>query len=125
MEGIGIETEIISLIQHIRNWQVAIRPEVRSVLQKLHRQEALSKKENDLDVSPAELAAIWSVVNNTPVLVRYVREVKRDKRIIPSQEWGTGHGSRSLYKLGKVKDIRITHLPGRPQGSKNKERGNT
>ena len=84
-----------------------------SVLVKLYRQEELSETENNLEVTTSEVAAIWSIVNGRAVSPKYVREVKRDGRIIPSREWGKGPALRSLYRVKGVKDIVITDRPGR------------
>ena len=115
-EGVQIK------ISHLTNWQTLISDEVATILNKLSTGEDLTRSENNLDVTPSEVAAIWSITNNRPIEVRYVREVKRDGRIEPSKEWGAGPGRRSLYKVKTVKDIRVLQGPGRHKGSKNRSK---
>lgn len=121
MRATELPEEIQQLIKHLKNWDNLISEDVATILDKLYRGEELTRGEGSLDITPSELAAIWSVTNRTPIDARYVREVKRDGRIRPSKEWGKGPGYRCLYKVRTVKDIKITHEPGRPKGSKNKK----
>ena len=111
-----LSEELQAKISHIPNWQSMISDEVAGILHKLSTSEELNRTENNLDVTPSEVAAIWSVTNNRVIEPRYVREVKRDGRIQPSKEWGVGSGRRSLYKVKGVKDIQITSGPGRHKG---------
>jgi hypothetical protein len=122
MKPSELQPEVQALISHIPNWQTQIRDEVATILSKLWDSEELTRSEAGLDVTPSELAAIWSITNKTPIQVRHVREVKRDKRITPSAEWGTGSGRRCLYKVRSVKDVKVSHEKGRPRKS---ERRNT
>jgi len=118
MKATELQPEIQAFISHIKNWHTQIRDEVAMILHKLWNDEELTRSESALDVTPSELAAIWSITNKTPIQVRHVREVKRDGRITPSEEWGTGSGYRCLYKVRQVKDIRVGHDRGRPRKRK-------
>ena len=113
--------EVQALINHIKNWDTLISDEVAPILQKLWNGEELTRSESNLDVTPSELAAIWSITNRIAIKPEYVRQVKRDGRIEPSKEWGKGSGYRCLYKVRTVKHIRITHDIGRPKGSGSKK----
>jgi hypothetical protein len=122
MKVTELPEEVQAKISHITNWQTLISDEVAEILQKLSTGEELTRSENNLDVTPSEVAAIWSVTNNRSIETRYVREVKRDERIAPSKEWGAGPGRRSLYKVKVVKDITVTSNPGRHKGSRNRKK---
>ena len=113
-----LPSEVQSLISHIKNWESLVSDDVTPILQKLWTGEELTRSENNVDVTPSELAAIWSVANRTPIKPEYVRQVKRDGRIVPSKEWGTGSGYRCLYRVRTVKDIKIGHDRGRPRKKK-------
>jgi len=121
MKVTELPEEAQSLIAHLKNWDNLISDDVAVILGKLYKGEEITRTEGSLDITPSELAAIWSITNKTPVDARYVREVKRDGRIVPSKEWGKGPGYRCLYKVRTVKDVKITHEQGRPKGSKNKK----
>lgn len=121
MKATELPEEIQLLISHLKNWDNLISDDVTTILDKLYRDEELTRTEGSLDITPSELAAIWSVTNKVPIDARYVREVKRDGRIVPSKEWGKGPGYRCLYKVRTVKDVKITRDHGRPKGSKNKK----
>ncbi len=103
--------ELQELLQQVK--LSAIRPEVKQILHKLWRGEQLTRSELAMDVTPAEVAALWSVANKTPIETWYVREVKCNGRITPGQEWGSGAGYRCLYRVKDVKPIQIRHI-GRP-----------
>lgn len=113
MKEVELSPEVREKVEHIKGWQSLIRDDVATVLEKLYRGEELSRSEMGLDVTPSELAAIWSITNDTPIKVDHVRQVKRENRIEPSQEWGEGAGKRSLYKIRSVKDVRVSHNRGR------------
>lgn len=118
MKANELPNEIQSLISHIKNWDSLVSDDVTPILQKLWSGEKLTRTENNLDVTPSELAAIWSVTNQTPIKPEYVRQVKRDGRIWPSKEWGTKSGYRCLYKVRIVKDVKVGHDRGRPRKKK-------
>lgn len=118
MRANELPSEVQLLISHIKNWEALVSEDVAPILQKLWAGEELTRAENNLDVTPSELAAIWSVANQTPIKTEYVRQVKRDGRIIPSKEWGTGSGYRCLYKVRSVKDVKVGHDRGRPRKKK-------
>lgn len=118
MKATELQPEIQALVSHIKNWETQIRDEVATILHKLWNDEELTRSKSGLDVTPSELAAIWSVTNKTPIQVRHVREVKRDGRITPSEEWGIGSGYRCLYKVRLVKDVKVGHDKGRPRKRK-------
>jgi hypothetical protein len=115
MKTTELPNEIQDLINHLSNWDTAISEDVASILLKLWSDEALTRYENNLDVTPAELAAIWSITNRTAIKSEYVRQVKRNRRIAPSKEWGTGMGYRCFYKVKTVKDVKVGHSRGRPR----------
>jgi len=125
MKATELPDEVQALISHIKNWDTLISDDVAPILLKLWQGEELTRSENGLDITPSELAAIWSITNKTPIKVDHVRGVKRDGRIEPSKEWGRGSGYRCLYKVRTVKDVRVTHEHGRPKGSKNKKRADS
>jgi len=120
MKVTELSEEIQARISHIKNWDTLISDDVATILLKLSTEQDLTRAESNLEVTPSEVAAIWSITNGIPIEVRYVREVKRDQRIAPSREWGAGPGRRSLYKVKEVRPIRITNNHGRPKGSKNR-----
>jgi hypothetical protein len=122
MKVTELAEELQTKISHIANWDSMISDEVATILYKLSTGEELTRTENNLEITPSEVAAIWSVTNNRPIETRYVREVKRDERIRPAREWGIGSGRRSLYKVKGVKDIQITTGPGRHKGSRNRSK---
>jgi len=122
MKVTELPEKIQAKISHITNWQTLISDEVAEILRKLSTGEELTRAENNLDVTPSEVAAMWSVTNDKAIETRYVREVKRDERIAPSKEWGAKSGRRSLYKVKVVKDITITSGPGRHKGSRNRKK---
>ena len=115
MKANDLPNEIQDLISHIKHWDTLVSEDVAPILQKLWNGEDLTRAESNLDVTPSELAAIWSVTNQTPIKPEYVRQVKRDGRITPSKEWGTGSGYRCLYKVRTVKDVKVGHDRGRPR----------
>ncbi len=118
MKANELPSEVQSLISHIKNWESLISDDAVPILQKLWSGEELTRAENNLDVTPSELAAIWSIANQSPIKPEYIRQVKRDGRIIPSKEWGTGSGYRCLYKVRTVKDVKVGHDRGRPRKKK-------
>jgi hypothetical protein len=124
MKVTELPEEIQTRLSHITNWQTLISDDVAAILLKLSNMEELTRSDNNLEVTPSEVAAIWSVTNGRAIDVRYVREVKRDERIQPSREWGAGPGRRSLYRVKVIKDIRIISTPGRHKGSKNRAKRN-
>jgi hypothetical protein len=105
-------------IQHIKGWQSLISDDVATILEKIARIEPLSRSDQALEVTPSEVAAIWSVKNQTDISPRYVREVKRVGRIEPSKEWGAGASYRCLYKVKEIYPIVVGHDRGRPKKEK-------
>lgn len=120
MKAQELSPEIVDFVGHIKGWETLISDEVAAILQKLWNGEELSRSELKEEIRPVEVAAIWSVKNKTSINPRYVREVKRNGRIEPSREWGTGSAYRCLYKVKEVKDIKVGHERGRP-ATKQKE----
>lgn len=114
MKANELPDEIQTLIRHIKNWDTLISEDVAPILQKLWDGEDLTRTENNLDITPSELAAIWSITNRTAIKPEYVRQVKRNGRVTPSKEWGTGSGYRCFYKVRTVKDVKVGHNRGRP-----------
>src|SRR5438552_16845505 len=100
-----LSEDIQELVKHIDGWESLLSDEVAIILQKLWDSEDLSRSELNLDVTPSEVAAIWSVTNKTAIDPAYVRQVKRNGRIEPSKEWGKGAAYRCLYRVRGVKDI--------------------
>ncbi len=114
MKASQLQEEVTHYIQHIEGWESLIRDEVATILDKIARGEPLTRSDLALEVTPSEVAAIWSVKNKTDINPRYVREVKRKGRIEPSQEWGKGSSYRCLYKVREIIDIQVGHQRGRP-----------
>jgi hypothetical protein len=121
MQVTDLPEEIRAFIQHIKHWESQISDPVAALLLKLWNEEPLSRSELGMDVTPSELAAIWSITNQTPIKPGYTRQVKRAGRITPSKEWGTGTGYRCLYRVRMVKDIKVGHERGRPRKSVKEE----
>lgn len=84
------------------------------MLLKVWNGEELSRGELSEDITPAEVAALWSVKYRTPIKTEYVRQVKRNERIAPSKEWGEGKSYRCLYRVRNIIDIEVGHQRGRP-----------
>lgn len=115
MKVTELPAEVQERISHITNWDTLISDDVAGILGKLASGEELTRGENGLEVTPSELAAIWSVINGDAIKVDHVRQVKREGRIQASKSWGTGPGARSLYKVREVKGVKVSHQRGRPR----------
>lgn len=122
MKAHELPQEVQEQISHIKNWDTLLSDEVVTILEKLYRGEELTRTEQALDITPSELAALWSVTNKATIKPDHIRQVKREARIVPSREWGTGSGYRCFYRVRQVKDIKVSNSKGRPQGSRNKEK---
>lgn len=107
--------EVQALLAKCKHWEMQVSEKVLQILIKLYNGEELTRTELSLDVSPLEVAAIWSVTNNTPIDPRYVRDVRRNRGLEPSKEWGSGAAYRCLFKVRAIKDIKVGHQRGRPR----------
>jgi len=124
MKKTHLSGDVTSYLQHIKGWQSLISDDVATILEKLAQGKHLTRPELDTDVTPTEVAAIWSVKYKMDINPRYVREVKRKGRIDPSREWGQGPMYRCLYRVKEVLPIEVSHRRGRPhKGRKEKEVG--
>ena len=115
MRAEKLSPAVAAYVQHIKGWENLIRDEVAIILEKIYKDEPLSRTELNLDVTPSEVAAIWSVKNRTDINPKYVREVKRKKRVVPSKEWGEGPSYRCLYRVRDVLPVEVGHERGRPK----------
>jgi hypothetical protein len=115
MKVTELAPQIQVLLERITNWDTAIRDNVAAILDKLWKKEELTRSELGLNVTTSEVAAIWSIVNNTSISPDYVRQVKRAGRITPSEEWGKGSGYRCHYRVRDIKNIQVGHKRGRPR----------
>ena len=95
--------------------QLALIDDVARILDKIARSEPLGRSDLSTEVTPTEVAAIWSIKNKTGIQPTYVRQVKRAGRIEPSREWGKGPAYRCLYKVLEVIDIKVGHERGWPK----------
>jgi hypothetical protein len=94
--------------------EAAIAERVEQILGKLWKGEPLSRGDLAQEVTPAEVAAIWSIKHRIPFKTDYVRQVRRHGRIEPSKEWGKGPTYRCLYKVREVLHVEVGHQRGRP-----------
>ena len=106
---------------NIRQPEAAISDAVEHILLKLWQQKKLTEEEQAMEITPSELAAVWSITHKRPVDRDTARQVlrrrgSRGEMIKPSREWGSGQAHRRLYRLGDV-------LPVRVQQRDMKERG--
>lgn len=112
MQGI-LPEEAQSLLHLITEKNGQISDEVESILLKLWQGEKLTRHELALEITPSEVAAIWSITHKRPLSVTTVRQaVSRRKGawkepIKPSREWGSGSTLRRLYRLGDILDEHI------------------
>src|SRR6266853_1474660 len=118
MKAKELPDTVTRYLQHIDGWQTLISDEVAAILDKIARDEALSRSDLGTEATPSEVAAIWSLKHKTDIQPRYVREVKRAGRIKPSREWGKGPTYRCLYKVRTIIDIKVGHERGRPKKEK-------
>lgn len=114
MKKVQLSGDVTPYLQHIEGWETLISDEVATILEKLAQGEPLTRSELTTDVTPTEVAAIWSVKHKLDINPRYVREVKRKGRIEPSKEWGQGPTYRCLYRVREVLPIEVSHRRGRP-----------
>ena len=114
----SLPEEMLALFTRIPHYQSKLRGSALTLLLKLWNNEPLSEIEDATEVTPTEVAAIWSVVNRTDISPDYVRETRRHERITPAQEWGEGSGYRCTYLVKDVKDIQVGHQRGRPRRKK-------
>jgi hypothetical protein len=124
LQGVGKDSEDI---------RSKVSDQVEQVLLKLWQKPAenedvlslLTPEECNLDITPAELAAVWSLTHRRPIFPDTARQVLRrpDRRhgqIQPSHQWGSGPARRRLYRLGDVVNVRIrnTGRVGKGKGPK-------
>lgn len=121
MKDVQLSGDVTPYLQHIEGWESLISDDVATILEKLAHNEQLTRSELSTDVTPTEVAAIWSVKHKTGINPRYVREVKRKGRIEPSKEWGQGPTYRCLYRVREVLPIEVSHQRGRPTKVKKEE----
>ena len=114
METRDLSPGVAQYLAHIKGWDSLISDEVAGILDKIARGEELTRGELSREVTPSEVAAIWSVKYHTDINPRYVREVKRAGRIEPSKEWGKGASYRCLYRIRNIIDVKVSHERGRP-----------
>jgi hypothetical protein len=114
MKATQLSDQVTHYIQHIDGWESLISDDIADVLDKIARNEPLSRSDLGTEATPTEVAAIWSVKNKIDIQPTYVRQVKRAGRIEPSREWGRGPSYRCLYKVREVVDIKVGHDRGRP-----------
>ena len=93
----------------IPSLETAVSDEVESVLLKLWQGKDLDPGELGLDITPAELAATWTITHRRPVRMDTARQMvrRRSEPIKPSRQWGSGPAVRRLYRLGDVLEVRI------------------
>lgn len=111
MQGI-LPDEAQSLLKaaKISNLEVVVSDEVERVLLKLWQQEKPTDTDKALEITPAELAALWTITHRRPVRPDTARQMFRPSRkssIKPSREWGAGPGLRRLYRLGDALNVHI------------------
>ncbi len=100
---------------NIIHLETAISDKVGAILLKLWNGEPLTRGDLSEEITPAEVAAIWSIKYKTPIRTEYVRQVKRNDRIKPSKEWGMGPTYRCLYKVRDIINVEVGHQRGRPR----------
>jgi hypothetical protein len=117
-----LPSEIQELLKKITEGRGEIRSEVRQILLKLWREESLTPQEFNLDITPAEVASVWSITHRRPIAVSAVRQAALRRTgsmkapIAPSKEWGTGPTRRRLYRLGDIVEVRLReHQPKESQ----------
>lgn len=123
MQGI-LPSEAQTLLQatDIKNLPTAISDEVERALLKLWQGEKLIEDDLYLDITPAELAALWSVTHRRPIRVDTARQIllrrtgARGEQIKPSRQWGSGPSVRRLYRLGDVWQVQIQERTAKSGG---------
>ncbi len=85
---------------------------VAHLLVKLWEHKPLSTREQNTDVTPAEVAAVWSITHQRQISSDTVRQVlrrsgTRGETIAPSRIWGSGAGARRVYRLGDILPVRV------------------
>jgi hypothetical protein len=88
----------------------AISAPVQVALEKLKRNKPLTKAEDELLLTPIEVAAILSWKKGTEVSPRYLSQMIRDGRLEPDSLAG---GKSYRYKMSKVRAIQFKPA-GRP-----------
>lgn len=121
MKGI-LPPEAQALLQAttIKHLDAVVSNEVERVLLKLWQSQKLTEEEQEIEINPTELAALWTITHRRPVRPDAARQMFREERtapIQPSHQWGDGPGRRRLYRLGDVIGVRL-----RNTGSKRKKR---
>lgn len=115
MKTTQLSPEVTQYLTHIEGWETLISDDVSSILDKIARNESLGRSDLSTEVTPTEVAAIWSVKNKNDIQPTYVRQVKRAGRIEPSREWGSGSSYRCLYKVRTILPVEVGHQRGRPK----------
>lgn len=90
----------------------AISDDVERVLLKLWLEQPLTTREKNLNITPAELAALWSITHKRPIDWRTTRQVlrrtgARGETLKEAKTWGEGKGTRRQYRLGDALPIRV------------------
>lgn len=123
MQGI-LPPEALELLQEtsIPNMFANIRDEVEPALLKVWQNQQLEQGELDLDITPAEVTALWTMTHRRPIRMDTARQAvqkRKGNRVKPSHQWGSGPAVRRLYRLGDVLEVRIREK--RPAGSSDHE----
>lgn len=113
--------EVQDLLIKITAGRGEISSKVEQILLKLWQGQALAEHERDLEITPAEVAGVWSVTHRRPIAVSAVRQAvlrRTGSNISPSKAWGSGPTRRRLYRLGDVVEVRLRdHQPRRREES--------
>ncbi len=88
----------------------AISTPVQIALDKMKRGEQLTEHEDDLLLTPQEVAEVLSFIKGSKVSSRYIPQMLRDGRLEPDSLAG-GHAYR--YKMNKVREVKFRPA-GRP-----------
>lgn len=96
-----------------------IREHFIPVLEKLYKKEKLSHEELAYEAAPTEVAAIWSITNQTDVSSDHPRQLKRIGSIQASSNLGTV----SFYRVGDIIDRKVSHTRGRKPAAREEEDG--
>lgn len=122
------EAQDLLLSGNIKQAEAAISDQVEDVLFKLWqgRREQLTQNELNLDITPAELAAVWTITHRRPLRVDTIRQIllrpgKRGEQIKPSRQWGSGPALRRLYRLGDVLEVRVRERAAKSVKSQNSQ----
>lgn len=89
-----------------------VSEQLEAILEKIWQGEPLSEKEQGLEITPGELAALWTVTHRRVIFFGTTRQVlrrrgSREETLTPSRQWGRGKALRRLYRLGDALSIRV------------------